>query len=94
MLSWMLGIAAFLLFFVYDVNSVTLRAPLLHTGFFLGVLLLLASTGLDLLHAWRKGDLGGGVDGLLFCAALACLAALLYTLFLPCPLRRLIRRRT
>ena len=85
MLSWMLGIAAFLLFFVYDVNSVTLRAPLLHTGFFLGVLLLLASTGLDLLHAWRKGDLGGGVDGLLFCAALACLAALLYTLFFALP---------
>ena len=56
MLSWMLGIAAFLLFFVYDVNSVTLRAPLLHTGFFLGVLLLAS--------------------------------------FLPCPLRRLIRRRT
>lgn len=50
MLSWMLGIAAFLLFFVYDVNSVTLRAPLLHTGFFLGVLLLLASTGLDLFY--------------------------------------------
>jgi len=83
---WM-GVAAFILFFLYDINSITNRWKLLHAGFLLGFLLLIAATGIDLWRAVCLGAIAGLADYLLLLAAVLCLAALVYCLFFAIPFK-------
>ena len=55
LLALLLGIAGFALYFAYDINSFTLKNPLLNMGFALGTLLIGAATALGLWQAGAKG---------------------------------------
>ena len=93
MVSLTLGIGGFLLYLLYDVNSVTYRLRLLHGAFALGTLLVGAATALDLLEAWRLGAFSGPGDAALLLAAGACLAALVYSLFFALPFQETYRQQ-
>lgn len=53
MLSLFLGIAAFALYFLYDINSFRWKTRILRWAFALGTVLIVIATGLDLLYAWK-----------------------------------------
>jgi protein-S-isoprenylcysteine O-methyltransferase Ste14 len=80
-----LGLIAFLLFLLYDINSVILRKKLLKSCFFLGTLLLAAATTGIIITSW--GQTGFDIIRLCFFGglALAFLGLLLYTLFYALP---------
>lgn len=87
MLSLCLGIAAFVLYLIYDINSFTRQWKIPHCFFLLGTGLLGLATGLDLWAAWRDGALTGTADLLLLAGALVCFAALIYALFFALPFK-------
>lgn len=87
MITLWMGVAAFVLFMLYDINSITAQWKILHAGFFLGFLLLVAATGLDLWEAIRCGAFTGVGDILLLLASVLFFAALIYCLFFAIPFR-------
>ena len=94
MVSLCLGVAAFVLYFIYDINSFTRQWRSLHSFFFLGTCLLALATGLDLWHALYSGAFAGTVDVLLLAAALACFVALIYSLFFALPFKQTYSEQT
>lgn len=88
-----LGIAGFVLYILYDINSFTRRSRVLHGAFALGTLLLAAATVLDVLETWRLGALRGPADALLLAAAAGCLGALVYSLFFALPFQETYREQ-
>lgn len=93
MLALSLGIGGFLLYLLYDINSITWQSRLLHTAFALGTLLVGAATVLDLWEAWRLGAFSGLGAAALLLAAAACLAALVYCLFFALPFQETYREQ-
>ena len=85
MTALLLGIAGFLLCFLYDINSFTVRSGLLHCTFGMGTVLIAVATALDLRGAWKSGALSGTPDLLLLLLSAACFAALIYCLFFALP---------
>lgn len=85
MVSLCLGITAFVLYLIYDINSFTRQWKFLHGFFLLGTGLLGIATGLDLWAAWNVGALAAGTDVLLLAGALICFALLIYCLFFALP---------
>ena len=85
MTALLLGIAGFLLCFLYDINSFTVRSGLLHCTFGFGTALIAVATALDLRAAWRAGTLSGTLDLLLLLLSAVCFAALIYCLFFALP---------
>ncbi len=85
MLSLVLGLTAFALYFIYDINSITRQYRLLHYSFTLGTLLLSAATVLDLAEALKIGAIAGAVDYVLLAGAALCFGALIYCLFFALP---------
>jgi len=85
MTSLLLGVAAFALFFAYDINSFTRKNRAVHCTFGLGALLLAVSVGLDLWDAWQTGLLSGAGDVALLSGGLLMLGALIYCLFFALP---------
>ena len=85
MLSFILGLTAFCLYFLYDINSVTRQYRWVHTFFTVGTVLLGAATVLDLAAAWNAGAFSGALDFLLLALAGVCFAALSYCLFFALP---------
>jgi len=82
-----IGSLAFLLFIVYDINSVTVNFRLLRGGFLLGCLLLAGATaGIVSLSVMEVTELTGRIA---IFSALACvfLALLVYTLFFAIPFK-------
>ena len=76
------GIAAFVLFVLFDINKIKWHNRLLNLCFGLGALLLAASTLLCILHGewtWRLGMIPA------LAAAAASAAALIYALFFALP---------
>ena len=93
MISLCLGIAAFALYLIYDVNSFLwqLRFPRL---FFAGGTLMLAlALALDLYAAIATGAFAGMPDMLLLAAAAAAFAALIYSLFFALPFEETYARQ-
>lgn len=85
MTALLLGTAGFILFFLYDINSFTLRSKPLHSTFGIGMALIAAATVLDLRAAWKAGAFSGGSDLLLLLLSAVCFAALIYCLFFALP---------
>lgn len=85
MLSLFLGMAAFVLYFLYDINSVTRQLRFVHSFFAVGTLLLGAATALELWDAWKAGCFSGGADIGLIAGAAVCFGALIYCLFFALP---------
>lgn len=85
MVFLLLGAAAFVCFFLYDLQGITGRFPLLRAGFLIGCLMLVGATAGLMTHVIRmygiilwRAVVGG--------AALFFLGLLLYTLFVALPL--------
>ena len=80
------GAAAFGLFVLYDINSVIWKKRNLHSFFSLGVLLLLAVTGICLLRAFGDSRVSRNAGAVLFLIPGAvCLGLMVYSLFFALP---------
>lgn len=88
MVSLLLGTGAFILFFIYDVNSFTKKNPFLHRFFCVGMLMLLASAGIDVFSAAKNGGFSGAFDFVLLFFGILNLAALIYCLFFALPFEK------
>ena len=77
MTSLCLGITAFALYFLYDVNSFLWQRSIPKAFFAVGTALLGASLALDLYQAFAAGAFAGAMDVLLLLLAAAGFAALL-----------------
>ena len=88
MVSLYLGMTAFALYFIYDINSFTWQKKALHRFFLLGTLLLFVATGLDLWDAWVAGAFSGAADVLLLIAAFFWFWAMIYSLFFALPFQK------
>lgn len=87
MFSMYLGIAGFLLYLIYDINSFTWKRRLPGTFFLIGTALIGGATVLDLWSAWRMGAFSGWPDALLLAGGAVCFAALIYCLFFALPFK-------
>ena len=78
------GVVGFLLFVLYDINSVLWRRKSLHCGFFAGNVLIIGATIMLIKRVWNEAfvSMGSVVWGLL---ALFFLGLLIYTLFFALP---------
>ena len=85
MLSLILGITAFGLYFVYDINSFTGKKRIFHSFFLIGSLLILAAAALDIYTCATMEAFSGPADILLLILAAAWFAALVYCLFFALP---------
>lgn len=85
MYSLYLGIAAFLLFLLYDINSFTRNFRLPRAFFSVGILLIITASILDLLSAWKAGAFSGILDVLFLVVGALCFLALIYSLFFALP---------
>ena len=85
MLSLVLGLTAFALYFIYDINSITRQYRPLHYFFAIGSLLLAAATVLDIVAALKNGAIAGLMDYVLLTGAVLCFGALIYCLFFALP---------
>ena len=85
MFSLLLGCTAFLLYFLYDINSFTRQFRIVHSFFTVGTLLLGTATVLDLWIGWKAGCYSDMVDVVLLAGAAACFGALIYCLFFALP---------
>lgn len=83
--SLCLGIAAFVLFFIYDVNSIKWKNNILHRFFTIGAVLLTAASVVDIWQAVKAGAFKGILDVLLIALGLVSFAALIYSLFFALP---------
>ncbi len=85
MLSLCLGIMAFILFFIYDVNSVSKKNAVIHRFFAVGAVLLAASSVIDLWCSTKTGAFSGIVDILLLLCGIIAFVLLIYSLFFALP---------
>lgn len=85
MLSTVLGVTAFLLYLLYDVNSFRWKRRLPRSFFLIGTLFLAAATVLDFIDALQSGAFSGMVDWILLLPAAASLLLLVYCLFFAIP---------
>lgn len=78
------GVVGFLLFVLYDINSVLWRRKSLHCGFFAGNVLIIGATIMLIKRVWNEAfvSMGSVLWGLL---ALFFLGLLIYTLFFALP---------
>ena len=87
MISLILGIAAFVLFFIYDVNSISFKNLFIHRLFMIGSVMVIVSCGLDLFSAFKSGAFSGVLDIVLIILGILSAAALIYSLFFALPFR-------
>ena len=80
-----LGMAAFVLFWIYDVNSFLWQHRIPRTFFTAGTMLIAVSLVLDLWSAWQAQAFDGWADMLLLAVSALAFAALIYTLFFALP---------
>ena len=87
MISLLLGITAFALYILYDINSFTRKLRFVHAFFLLGTVLLGIATALDMWQAWKAGAFSGALDTVLMIGAVLFFAALIYSLFFALPFK-------
>jgi len=93
MFSLYMGIAAFVLYLIYDINSFAWQRKIFHSFFLLGTGFLGVATGLDLWAAWYSGAVSGVGDSLLLVAAGICFVMLIYSLFFALPFQETYTRQ-
>ena len=80
-----LGCFGFVLFFLYDINSITVDHPIPRSFFLIGNILVLVATVLCFADAFRQDAFAEIADIPLLLFALLSLIALLYSLFFALP---------
>jgi len=85
--SLYLGIAGFLLYLIYDINSFSWQHPIPRSFFMLGTLLIGIATGWDLWTAVQMSAFSGAADIMLLIGGILCFAALIYCLFFALPFK-------
>lgn len=85
MVSLYLGLAAFGLYLIYDVNSFTRQVKFVHSFFAIGTCLIGIATAMDLWNAWKARAFSGWGDAALLAGAAVCFGALIYSLFFALP---------
>ena len=83
--SLLLGCIGFVLFFLYDINSITRQSRLLGFSFYAGCILLVLATAADLIAAVRAGAIVSLSDYILLAGAVLSFAALIWCLFFAIP---------
>ena len=94
MLSTVLGVAAFLLYLFYDINSFRQNRRLPRSFFLLGTILLAAATAVDLTAALQCSTFNHVLDWLLLIPAAISLLALVYCLFFAIPFDETYTKQT
>ena len=84
-LPLILGIAGFVLFFLYDINSITTNYRIPKTFFFTGSILIVSATVLCLIRAFRLKAFSEVSDIPLLLLGLLSFAALIHSLFFALP---------
>lgn len=87
MISLYLGLAGFLLYLLYDINSFLWQLRLLRSFFMLGTACIVGATALDLAAAIQAHAFSGAADILFLLGACICFAALIYCLFFALPFK-------
>jgi protein-S-isoprenylcysteine O-methyltransferase Ste14 len=81
----LLGFSAFLIFALYDINSVLMKKKFLHSFFFLGCILLMVSTLGIIISSWESIHMDWSKKGIYAFLSLMFLILLIYTLFFALP---------
>lgn len=84
MVAW-IGVAGFIFYFFYDMNSVLWKNKILHAFFAVGCLCILIATGITVSEVCLTGGISDIPDWVFLGAAVFFLAVLLYTLFFALP---------
>ena len=84
MVAW-IGVAGFIFYFFYDMNSVLWKNKILHAFFAVGCLCILIATGITVSEVCLTGGISDIPDWVFLGAAVFFLAVLLYTLFFSMP---------
>lgn len=87
---FLLGTVGFILYFIYDINSVTFHHKVLHLFFALGSLLLVISTVWKVIASWT--ECGFGVRIVCIAGAVVFGVLLIYTLFFAIPFEETYRQ--
>ena len=87
MITLSMGIAGFILYLLYDINSFTWQHPLPRCFFLAGTLLIGTATLADFLAAVRMHAFSGFGDVALVIGGMICFAALIYCLFFALPFK-------
>ena len=85
MVSLHLGLVAFALYLIYDINSFTRQVKFVHSFFMIGTGLIGVATVMDLWNAWKAGAFSGIGDIALLAGAAVWFGALIYCLFFALP---------
>lgn len=88
MTALLCGLLGFVLYFLYDINSITVRSKLLHSTFALGTVLIAAATGMDLWSAFKSNAFSGFADFVFLVLSVLSFAALIYCLFFALPFQQ------
>jgi protein-S-isoprenylcysteine O-methyltransferase Ste14 len=85
MTTLLCGLLGFVLYFLYDLNSITVRSKLLHSSFSIGTAFLAVATGMDLWSALKSNAFSGFTDLMFLVLSALSFAALIYCLFFALP---------
>ena len=94
MFAIFLGCFAFFLFFLYDYNSILWQNKWLKSFFFLGCLLLVIATMTLLIPVIFNSNDNNWLTPIGLFFSILFFGLLIYTLFLPCPFKKLIVKTT
>lgn len=92
--SILAGLCGFLLFGIYDVNSVVLKKKWLKPTFFSGLMLVVLATVMMFAAGWEPNETGRGRQAVFLILAAVFLMLLIYTLFFALPFEETYIRET
>ena len=88
MTALLCGLLGFALYFLYDINSITVRSKLLHSSFAIGTAFIATATGMDLWSAFKSNAFSGLTDLLFLVLSALSFIALIYCLFFALPFQQ------
>lgn len=94
MTALLCGLLGFVLYFLYDINSITLRSKLLHSSFTIGTAFIAVATGVDLWSAFKSNAFSGFTDFVFLVLSALSFAALIYCLFFALPFQETYAEQT
>ena len=94
MTALLCGLLGFVLYFLYDINSITLRSKLLHSSFTIGTAFIAVATGVDLWSAFKSNAFSGFTDLMFLVLSALSFAALIYCLFFALPFQETYAEQT